>query len=381
MEKITAITEGLKNIEISSYINLLIAMIVIIFFLIFSSTISYHIIKIFYQDKGKTKKEKQENKEKIKKSSIYKALVTLLVVIGIYLGTKIMDLTTAQSLFVDKIFKIFMMWFIATAICAIFESREQILDKTNLPIDIKRNSIVMNFLGKILKIILYTIAAYLSLKEFNYDLGGIATGIGIGSAVLALAMQDLVKGTFAGIILFLDRPFEIGDWIEVDGKAGTVEDLTLRSTKIRTAKDTIITIQNDTIITKSITNSGKIKKRVYESNINLPLETKEIVVEKITNRIRFILKYNKDIIPESVKVTLNTIKETGINIYIWADTKITNYGEYMEFCHKTNLTIMNILESQGVKLAYPGTNVYIKENKLVEEPKSKKEKTNLKTKK
>ena len=381
MEKITAITEGLKNIEISSYINLLIAMIVIIFFLIFSSTISYHIIKIFYQDKGKTKKEKQENKEKIKKSSIYKALVTLLVVIGIYLGTKIMDLTTAQSLFVDKIFKIFMMWFIATAVCAIFESREQILDKTNLPIDIKRNSIVMNFLGKILKIILYTIAAYLSLKEFNYDLGGIATGIGIGSAVLALAMQDLVKGTFAGIILFLDRPFEIGDWIEVDGKAGTVEDLTLRSTKIRTAKDTIITIQNDTIITKSITNSGKIKKRVYESNINLPLETKEIVVEKITNRIRFILKYNKDIVPESVRVTLNTIKETGINIYIWADTKITNYGEYMEFCHKTNLTIMNILESQGVKLAYPGTNVYIKENKLVEEPKSKKEKTNLKIKK
>lgn len=367
MEKINELINFLKSVEINTYIDLLIALVVIVCVLIFSLPISYRIIKAFYKDKDKTKKSKTENKQKIRKSSIYKSLVIILDVTGIFIGTKIMDLTPAQDEFCNRVYRIFIIWLVATLISAAFESREQILDKTNLPINIKQNSIVMNMLGKILKIFLYIIAAYLSFKEFGYDLGGLATGIGVGSAVLALALQDLVKETFAGIILFLDRPFDIGDWITVNDVSGSVEDINLRSTKLRTMSDTLVTISNDNIISKNVTNWGKIQKRVYETNLNLPLETKEVTIEKLTNRIRFILKYNKDIDPDSVIVDFNAIRETGININIWANTKIVDYGAYLEFCHKTNLTIYNILESQGVKLAYPGSNIYIKENKLPKE--------------
>ena len=278
-----------------------------------------------------------------------------------------MDLTSVQDAFVNKMYRIFIIWLIATAIAAIFESRSQILDKANLPINIKRNSIFLSMAGKLIKIVLYIIAGYLSLKEFGFDLGGVATGIGIGSAVLAIAMQDLVKETFAGVLLFMDKPFEIGDWIEANGTSGAVEDLSLRSTRIRTANDTIVTIANDTLISENIVNWGKIGKRIFEADINLALETKEITIEKITNRIRFILKYNKDINPDTVLVNFNKIKDTGINVHIRAATSITDYMKYTDFCHKTNLTIMNILESQGVKLAYPGSNVYIKENKTPKE--------------
>ena len=165
----------------------------------------------------------------------------------------------------------------------------------------------------------------------------------------------------------MDKPFEIGDWIEANGTSGAVEDLSLRSTRIRTANDTIVTIANDTLISENIVNWGKIGKRIFEADINLALETKEVTIEKITNRIRFILKYNKEINPDTVMVNFNNIKETGINVHIRAATSITDYMKYTDFCHKTNLTIMNILESQGVKLAYPGSNVYIKENKTPKE--------------
>lgn len=367
MDFITNFTESIKNIEISSYINLLVAMGILVLFLIFTPIICYQLIKLFYKDANKTKKSKYENKQKIKKSTIYKSLYLVFLITGIFIAFKVMDLTSVQDAFVNKMYRIFIIWLIATAIAAIFESRSQILDKANLPINIKRNSIFLSMAGKLIKIVLYIIAGYLSLKEFGFDLGGVATGIGIGSAVLAIAMQDLVKETFAGVLLFMDKPFEIGDWIEANGTSGAVEDLSLRSTRIRTANDTIVTIANDTLISENIVNWGKIGKRIFEADINLALETKEITIEKITNRIRFILKYNKDINPDTVLVNFNKIKDTGINVHIRAATSITDYMKYTDFCHKTNLTIMNILESQGVKLAYPGSNVYIKENKTPKE--------------
>lgn len=367
MDFITNFTESIKNIEISSYINLLIAMGILVLFLIFTPIICYQLIKLFYKDANKTKKSKYENKQKIKKSTIYKSLYLVFLVTGIFIAFKVMDLTPVQDAFANKMYRIFIIWLVATAIAAIFESRSQILDKANLPINIKRNSIFLSMAGKLIKIVLYIIAGYLSLKEFGFDLGGVATGIGIGSAVLAIAMQDLVKETFAGVLLFMDKPFEIGDWIEVNGTSGAVEDLSLRSTRIRTANDTIVTIANDTLISENIVNWGKIGKRIFEADINLALETKEVTIEKITNRIRFILKYNKEINQDTVMVSFNKIKESGINVHIRAATSITDYMKYTDFCHKTNLTIMNILESQGVKLAYPGSNVYIKENKTPKE--------------
>ena len=367
MDFITNFTESIKNIEISSYINLLIAMGILVLFLIFTPIICYQLIKLFYKDANKTKKSKYENKQKIKKSTIYKSLYLVFLVTGIFTAFKVMDLTPVQDAFANKMYRIFIIWLVATAIAAIFESRSQILDKANLPINIKRNSIFLSMAGKLIKIVLYIIAGYLSLKEFGFDLGGVATGIGIGSAVLAIAMQDLVKETFAGVLLFMDKPFEIGDWIEVNGTSGAVEDLSLRSTRIRTANDTIVTIANDTLISENIVNWGKIGKRIFEADINLALETKEVTIEKITNRIRFILKYNKEINQDTVMVSFNKIKESGINVHIRAATSITDYMKYTDFCHKTNLTIMNILESQGVKLAYPGSNVYIKENKTPKE--------------
>ena len=367
MDFITNFTESIKNIEISSYINLLIAMGILVLFLIFTPIICYQLIKLFYKDANKTKKSKYENKQKIKKSTIYKSLYLVFLVTGIFIAFKVMDLTPVQDAFANKMYRIFIIWLVATAIAAIFESRSQILDKANSPINIKRNSIFLSMAGKLIKIVLYIIAGYLSLKELGFDLGGVATGIGIGSAVLAIAMQDLVKETFAGVLLFMDKPFEIGDWIEANGTSGAVEDLSLRSTRIRTANDTIVTIANDTLISENIVNWGKIGKRIFEADINLALETKEVTIEKITNRIRFILKYNKEINPDTVMVNFNNIKETGINVHIRAATSITDYMKYTDFCHKTNLTIMNILESQGVKLAYPGSNVYIKENKTPKE--------------
>ena len=347
MDKINELVAWIQSIELSQVINVIICIVAIIFTVIISPFISLAIAKIFGWKK--TKKE-------LKNGIIYNALKYFLMATGILWSIRILGLNEEISNFIDKLYRISIVWIIAKTASDLFSNRRLLSSK----LKDKANDPMINIINKAIKVVLYILAAYLTLKEFNYDLGGILTGLGLSTAIIALAAQDTFKDVFSGLAIFWDKPFAIGDWVEIGDVSGTVENITFRSTKLRTTEDTIITLQNSAISSQNIVNWGVIKKRIYKANIKLPLETEEVTVEKVLNRIRFILKYNKDIIKNSVSVHFNEIKDDGININIYLETNITAYGEYQDFCNKINLTLLNILETQGIKLAYPGQNIYIK---------------------
>ena len=358
MNKIKDIITYLQNLETEQILNVIIALAILIMFLVMSSMISYAILRIFY---------KKENKEEIKKTHLYKHIRLFINLTGLYISTKLLTLPTEQTAFCDKCYRIVIIWTIANIISGTIELRELIIDKIrNKKKDITdKDKYTVRVISKIIKVILYITAAYLTLKEFDYDLGGLATGLGIGGAIVALAAQDIVKQLLAGFAIMSDKTFEIGDWIEVGETSGTVVTITWRSTKIETMEGTMVTIDNSVILKNNIVNWGKISKRAFKTNLKLALETDEAIVEKVTNRIRFILKYNNDIIKDTIRVQFLSIQEDALNISIYVETTVTNYDEYLNFCNKLNLTLLNILESQGVKLAYPGKNIYIKEEQNI----------------
>ena len=351
MDKIDELVTWIQSIEITQILDIIIAIVVAIFSVIISPLLSLLIAKIF-----NWKKKKVE----LKDSVIYTTFKSFFYVSGIYLAIQILDFNAEIQDFINKVYRVVILWIIAKAIVDLFSKgkifKSKLKDKANDP--------VVNIVNKIIKIIIYIFAGYLSLKEFGYDLGVVLTGLGLSTAIIALAAQDAVRDLFSGLAIFWDKPFAIGDWVEIGTGtttiSGSVQEISFRSTKIKAVDDTIITIQNSSISTQNIINWSVIKKRIYKTNLKLPLETEEITVEKVMNRIKFILRYNKDVINESVSVYFNTIQTDGININIYLETHIVDYAEYQKFCNKLNLTILNILETQGVKLAYPGQNVYIK---------------------
>ena len=351
MDKIDELVTWIQSIEITQILDIIIAIVVAIFSVIISPLLSLLIAKIF-----NWKKKKVE----LKDSVIYTTFKSFFYASGIYLATQILNFNTEIQDFIDKVYRVIILWIIAKAIVDLFSKgkifKSKLKDKANDP--------VVNIVNKIIKIIIYIFAGYLSLKEFGYDLGVVLTGLGLSTAIIALAAQDAVRDLFSGLAIFWDKPFAIGDWVEIGTGtttiSGSVQEISFRSTKIKAVDDTIITIQNSSISTQNIINWSVIQKRIYKTNLKLPLETEEITVEKVMNRIKFILRYNKDVINESVSVYFNTIQTDGININIYLETHIVDYAEYQKFCNKLNLTILNILETQGVKLAYPGQNVYIK---------------------
>ena len=353
MDKINEIIELMKNVETSQIIDVIVAIAILILFMIMSSGISYFVIRIFF---------KKVRKEDIKESLLYKTVRIFLNFLGVYIALRVLKLTEEQYVFINKCFRIVVIWSVVSSISGILELRILALERKENSFN-KKDKFASKVVATIIKITLYVIAAYLSFKEFNYDLGGIAAGLGIGGAIVALAAQNVVKQILAGLAIISDKPFEIGDWIEVGDIAGTVEAITWRSTKVRTTKDTIVTMDNNELIISNIINWGKIEKRVFKTDLKLPLETEEKIVEKVMNRIKFILRYNEDIIKDTIRVNLSEIQENALNISIYLETSIVNYGEYLKFCNHLNLTMLNILESQGVSLAYPGQNIYIKEDK------------------
>ena len=345
MNKIEEFIDIIKNIEISQITNLVIAIFIIIIFILLSPLISYG----------------------IKDSNIYKTIKLFLSLSGVYVASKIIELQQFQNEFIDKCFVVIIIWTLARIIVGIFEVRELFIYKSSKKEEIRKNAFFTSVTSNILKIILYIIAVYLTLKEFGYDIGGLATGLGLTGAVVALAAQDFIKQIISGLSIFTDKPFEVGDWIDIEEISGTVEDITIKSTKVKTIEDTVVTVPNDLITSTKVINWGKIKKRVFRANLKFSLETEESTIEKVMNRIKFILRYNEDIIEESINIQVLKIEQDAINIDIYVETTITNYMEYRDFCNKINLTILNILETQGVKLSYPGRNIYIKENSMISE--------------
>ena len=353
MNKIQEIIDFIKGVEISQVINLVIALFTAIMFILLSPFVSYGLVKLFLR---------KQKKETIKESSIYKTIKIFLSLLGIYIASKILELESFQNEFIDKCFIVIVIWTLARIIVGIFEIRELLIDKSSKKDEIRKNAFFTSVVTNVLKIVLYVIAIYLTLKEFGYDIGGLATGLGLTGAVVALATQDFIKQIISGLSIFTDKPFEVGDWIDIEEISGTVEDITIKSTKVRTMEDTIVTVPNDLITSTKVINWGKIDRRVFRANLRFALETEENTIEKVINRIKFILRYNEDIIKESINIQVLKIEEDAINIDIYLETVITNYMMYRDFCNKINLTILNILETQGVKLAYPGRNIYIKEN-------------------
>lgn len=224
----------------------------------------------------------------------------------------------------------------------------------------EKSKINSEFLAKIAKTIIYTIAIFLIIQELGFDLGGLITGLGLGGVILTLAAQDTAKNLFGGVVIFLDKPFKVGDYIEVSKYSGTVEDITFRSTAIRTADDSLLHIPNSEMSAATITNWTEINRRRYKTNLLITLETPLEKVMKVKQEIITMLSEQEEIYSDTVMVNFENILDSGIGLVVIAYTKITNYAKYLELKEKLNYKIMKILESNHVQLAYNTQTIHIK---------------------
>ncbi len=351
MSQINNIIEYFKNIQIATLIDIAIMIGITIVFKLLSSKLAYLSVKVF--------KFKEKDKNKIKSNGFYKPLKLFFSVLGLYLGICILNLDAAKMLIVNKGFRIITIIILANGFANIATPQNSLFKKIKERANIKQDEGSLNIVSKIIKTIIYVIAGFMILMELNYDLSGLITGLGLGGVVVALAAQDVAKSLFAGFSILADKSFSVGDWISTSEVEGSVEDITFRSTKIRTNDDTLITIPNSVLAQKAITNTNKMNKRRFKTELLLSLEVSENTLERLTQKLEFVLTTVDKVIENTQQVKVDKISKEGINILIYLYTSAVPYEEFIEFKNVVNKEIIKVLKSEEIKLAYPGNNVYI----------------------
>ena len=352
MEQITNFIESIKALQI---IDILIAVAIILVFRILSSTFSYMIIRMF---KFKSKKAKD-----IKESAFFKPLRLFFMILGVYLAVLFLKkpLNISQEIMnlVTTIFEIISVIAFAIALAKSFTLKSTLIVKMRKKAKRQYDDASIEFALKIVRVIIYIIAAFIVLSLLKVDLTGLIAGLGIGGLIVTLAAQDTAKNLFGGVVIFIDKPFTVGDWVQMDSYEGTIEDITFRTTRIRTFENSLLNVPNSIISNASVINWSKMESRRYKVNIKIDLETPVEKLQKLKTRVEEMLYNRENILDDSTIVRFDGIDENGINMLVYTYTNSTGYSSYLEEVEGINYKIIKILDEENIKVAHDTHDVYL----------------------
>lgn len=215
---------------------------------------------------------------------------------------------------------------------------------------------------KFMRLVIYFIALILTLALFGVSLTGLLAFGGVGGMVAGLAARDMLANFFGAMMVYMDRPFKVGDWIRSPDRSieGTVEDIGWRVTRIRTFDKRPLYVPNSTFTTIAIENPSRmLNRRIYE-NIGIRYDDVDCV-DAIVDEIRTMLKTHKDIDQENTLiVNLNAFSASSVDIMIYVFTLTTNWVEYHAIKQDVLIGTQKIIRSHGAQIAFPTTTMHIK---------------------
>ena len=356
MENIREFAETIKGIQMSQVIDIGIAILIYILFRCLSRSLAYFTVKIF--------KPKTKNKKAIKNNAFYTPLKVFYVVLGIYLALLFIRKPLNTGVWInskiDELFKIAIIILSANGIANSLTTNSSLVNRLKDKMNPEVEDSMLRFILKAIRVIIYIIAGFIIITDLGVNLNGLVAGLGLGSVVITLAAQDTAKNLFGGLVIFLDKPFVVGDWIEVEKYEGTVEDITFRSTRVRTFENSVVNIPNSVIASDSIINWSRMEKRRNKVNLCLELDTPIEKVQIVQKRIKEMLIQHDDVIDDSVMVRFDNITDNGINILVCSYTNSVSYASFLEEKEKINFKIMQILREENVELAYDTKTVFVK---------------------
>lgn len=216
-----------------------------------------------------------------------------------------------------------------------------------------------NFLTRVYQAVVVFLAAAMVLAVFGFNINGVLTGLGLGGLSFALAGQDLAGNLFGGIVLITERPFEIGDWVSTADAEGSVEDITLRSTRIRTLDGTAVTVPNQKFTTAAITNWSRMDQRLAKFTLGLAYATPPEVLRAVIDDVRAMLQAHGRVNGDTVQVWLDGFGASSLDVTVQFYTKDTAIGDYRAVRQDINFRILDILSARGASLAFPSRSVYL----------------------
>jgi MscS family membrane protein len=183
-------------------------------------------------------------------------------------------------------------------------------------------------------------------------------GLGIGGLAFALAAQDTIANMFGSLVVVMDQPFKVGDVVRIGASEGRVEDIGLRSTKIRTLARTVISIPNKTVAAEAITNRSRWPHRQVDQTLGLTYDTTPEQLEAIAEDIRALLRADPGVQPEIIVVSFANFGASSLDLHLTWFTADFDWARHMEVRERINLKILRAVAARGLAFAFPTQTVH-----------------------
>ena len=250
------------------------------------------------------------------------------------------------------------------AIFNIMSSSRTIFAKILYSFSIQLDSVLSNILSTFIRFFILAIAFAMIVSEWGYDINGFIAGLSLGGLAVSLAAKDAVANIFGSIIIIMDKPFAVGDWISAVGVEGTVENISLRSTSVRTYPEALVYIPNSLLANTPISNFSKRDRRRIEFTFVVSSNTSTEQLNKCLTDIKTFLLNNPNIHDDNLNVSFNVFGENGLNIFIFCYTKDSTYASFLEAKNDINFALLNIVTKYNISTTLSDTNVYLTNNSL-----------------
>ena len=219
-------------------------------------------------------------------------------------------------------------------------------------------------LRKATKTFLFILAFILTAQNLGYSVSGLIAGLGIGGLAVAMAAKDTLANLFGSLMILIDRPFNVGDWITFPGGDGVVEEIGLRSTRIRTFAKTVVSIPNQALANATVENHSLMPKRRIKFTLGVTYESSVQQVEMLVERIEKYLKNNSDIDQEFMLVKFTTFNDSSLDLFVYCFTVTTDWTQHLSVRQDVNLKVMQLVEELEMGIAYPTQTLHLVDDKV-----------------
>ncbi len=216
-------------------------------------------------------------------------------------------------------------------------------------------------MGKLLRVSVIITAALVALQSFGYSVSGVLAFGGIGGLAVGFAAKDLLANFFGGLMIYLDRPFKVGDWVRSPDKEieGTVEDIGWRLTRIRTFDKRPLYVPNATFTSISVENPSRmLNRRIYET-VGIRYDDAGKMALIIADVKAMLVAHPEIDTSTTLIVNFNRFGSSSLDFFVYTFTKTVEWIRFHEIKQDVLLKILEVIESHGAECAFPTSTLHI----------------------
>jgi MscS family membrane protein len=285
-------------------------------------------------------------------AALEKPVGAFIAVFGAVLSVKVLKLSleadTARIYLQQIAFAVVLIWLVISALNTLLDHLQAIAKQKQMNV-----AAFMPWIKKTVISLIVIFGALLAAQQLGADVKAFLAGLGIGGLAFALAAQDTLANVFGSVVVAVDQPFRVGDYVKIGAHEGAVEDIGLRSTKLRTPQRTMIIIPNKTVASEAVNNFSRMPQRRVDQTIGLTYDSTPEKLEALLADIRGLLVGNPDIAQDFIEVNFLNYGAFSLDIQIIYFTTNPDARKSFALREKINFAIMRSVRAHGCSFAFP----------------------------